>query len=171
MYAFVQHMCTLRPQVGKPPSTHTYARDTFTERNMGKRKNMLNVTSASAGRLYATKAYKPGQLVCKMDKPKVIPVYTRDLSQYGPHVDSWESLRQRDKLPHSWVVFDKRKECNGSNSIKRVWYDLSLSDYQEHDLFPMWVGIANGARAKANVEMAAHGKLAGYYFFGIKNSS
>ena len=117
---------------------------------------MLRATPVSTGGLYAAKAYKRGQLVCKMDKPKAIPVYTRDLSQYGAHVDSWESLRQSDKLPHSWVVFDKR---SGSKSIKCVWYDLSLSDYQEHGLFPMWVGISNDARTQANVEMAAYGKL------------
>ena len=79
---------------------------------------MLRATPVSTGGLYAAKAYKRGQLVCKMDKPKAIPVYTRDLSQYGAHVDSWESLRQSDNLPHSWVVFDKR---SGSKSIKCVW--------------------------------------------------
>lgn len=131
---------------------------------------MSNVTSASTRHLYATKAYKRGQLVCKMDKPKTIPVYTRDLSQYGPHADSWESLRQRDALPHSWVVYDKRSMHNGSKSIKHVWYDLSLPRNQERGLVPMWIGITNGTRTQANVEMAPNGKSVGHDVFRPKKN-
>ena len=153
MYAFVQHMCTLRPKsVNPPPHTHTRATHSLSE--IWERENMLNVTSASAVYMPRRRTNQDNSYARCTNQS--YSRYTRDLSQYGAHVDSWESLRQSDNLPHSWVIFDKR---SGSKSIKCVWYDLSLSDYQEHGLFPMWVGISNDARTQANVEMAAYGKL------------